>query len=273
MGADHDARDPITPAHDVLPFIGLTAAASVPFWVAGATVADPSLGLPVNLPVSALMVVCPLAAGAALTYREGGIDGVARLLRRAVDLRRVRPRWLYAPIVGLVPAVAVCSYAAQRLLGHQIPAPSIPLGSATGFAVLYLLSTACEQLGWTAYATDAMLERRDALTSALVIGTVWAAWHVLPYVQAGRSTAWIFSQSLFTVALRVALTSAYLATDRSVAATILMQTSADLSWSLYPRFGSHYDPVMTGAMLSAVAVAITLAWGRRTLAPHGRGRQ
>jgi membrane protease YdiL (CAAX protease family) len=270
MAAPHRAAVPVGSPDRVLPFVGLVAVGSVPFWIAGAADADPSLGLPVDLPVSALMVVCPLGAAVALTARDRGVAGVRRLLRRAVDVERIRPRWRYAPILWTLPAVAVCSYAVQRLLGRSLPDAGITLGAVAGFTALYLVSTACEQLGWTAYATDAMLTRHDALTSALVLGVVWALWHVLPYLQAGRSPAWIVWQCVFTVALRVVMTSAYLATDRSVAATILVQTTADVSWSLFPRFGSHYDPAITGTLLAAVAVAITLAWGRRTLAPRVR---
>jgi hypothetical protein len=256
-----DARRPI------LPFIGLVAVGSVPFWVAGGAARDPSPGLPVALPVSALMVVCPLAAATALTYREEGAAGVRRLLRRTVDLDKIRPWTRYIPIVGLLPAVVVTSYVVQRAMGQPVPRPEFPAGAVVGFAVLYLVSTACEQLGWTGYATDAMLERHDALTTALTLGAIWAAWHVIPYLQAGRSTSWIVWQCVFTVALRVVLTSAYLATNRSIAATILMQTTADLGWSLFPVFGSRYDPMVTGALLAAVAAAITLALGRQTLAP------
>jgi membrane protease YdiL (CAAX protease family) len=263
---------PVDAPGRVMPFLGLVVAGSVPFWVAGSVAADPSLGLPVDLPVSALMVACPVGAAAALTYRDHGVAGVRRLLRRVVDVERIRPRWWCAPILGTLPTVAVCAYLVQRSLGRALPAPALPLGAVAGFTVLYLVSTACEQLGWTAYATDAMLERHDALASALVLGGVWAAWHVLPYVQAGRSTGWILWQSAFTVALRIVLTSAYLATDRSVAAAILVQTTADVSWSLFPRFGSHYDPAISGALLAAVAAAISLAWGARTLAPGDRPR-
>lgn len=254
-------------ADRVLPFVALVVAGSVPFWAAGAITADPSLGLPVNLPVSALMVICPLGAAIGLTWRDRGVAGVRRLLRRALDVRRIRPRWLYVPILGLLPAVAMCAYVVQRAVGQPVPAPIIPLGATVGFSIAYLISTACEQLGWTAYATDALLERHGALTAALTVGVIWALWHVIPYVQAGRSAGWIFWQCLFTVALRVVIVSAYLATGRSVAAAILVHTSADLSWSLFPVFGSHYDPVVTGVVLTAVAVTITVLWGRRTLTP------
>jgi hypothetical protein len=108
------------------------------------------LGLPVDLPVSALMAVCPLGAAIACTYRRERMAGVRRLLRRAVDVDRIRPRSRYVPILGLLPAVAAASYAVQRAMGQPVPQPTIQIGAAAGFTVLFLVSTACEQLGWTA---------------------------------------------------------------------------------------------------------------------------
>lgn len=40
---------PAGSSNRILPFLGLVAAGSVPFWTVGSIAADPSLGLPVNL--------------------------------------------------------------------------------------------------------------------------------------------------------------------------------------------------------------------------------
>lgn len=34
----------------------------------------------------------------------------------------------------------------------------------------------------------------------------------------------------------------------------------------FPNFGSHYDPVVTGAIAAAVAAVVVAAWGPATLA-------
>ena len=35
-------------------------------------------------------------------------------------------------------------------------------------------------------------ERPRTLTTALVLGVVWALWHVIPYALMGRGAGWIF---------------------------------------------------------------------------------
>lgn len=250
-------------------FIVLFALSTV-LWVAGALADDPSAGLPVNLPISAAMFVCPLLAAMAVVYRHSGVTGVRRFVRRALDHRGIQAVW-YAPLVLPMPAVFVLAYAVLRGLGRPLPPVDMPLVALPVFAVAYLCSAACEQLGWTALATDLLLRRWDALSAALAVGIVWAVWHVIPYAQAGNGVGWIVWQCVFTVALRVVIVAAYMGTGRSVFAAIVVQATADVGWSLFPNFGSHYDPAVTGAVLVLVAGAVTLAWGR-TLAPRGARR-
>lgn len=67
-----------------LTFFVLVFALSLPFWLLGA-MAEQGLPLPVNLPVSSLMVVCPLIAALILVYREEKLGGIRRLLQRVFD--------------------------------------------------------------------------------------------------------------------------------------------------------------------------------------------
>ena len=97
---------------------------------------------------------------------------------------------------------------------------------------------------------------------------MWAVWHVIPNAQAGNDAGWIVWQCMFTIALRVVIVAANVSTQRVVFAAIVVQATADVSWSLFPNFGSHYDPAVTGVILMLLAGAVTFAWGRR-LAPPG----
>jgi len=40
----------------------------------------------------------------------------------------------------------------------------------------------------------------------------------------------------------------------------------NVAGSSFPNFGSHYDPVVTGAIAAAVAAVVVAAWGPATLA-------
>lgn len=65
----------------------LTIALTVPFWLLGALVSRELLPA---LPLSAIGVVGPVAAGAILSCRENGFSGLKDLLKRSFDFGRVR---------------------------------------------------------------------------------------------------------------------------------------------------------------------------------------
>src|SRR4029450_7876985 len=113
-----------------------------------------------------------------------------------------------------------------------------------------------------------MQQRWGALKASLVLGVVWAIWHGIPFVQTGNPPNWIVWQSLKTVAMRIVIVWIYNKTGKSVFAAILYHTSDNVSWSLFPNYGSHYDPLVTGLLTCLAAVIVTFGWGAKTLARY-----
>ena len=70
-----------------LTFIFLVFLFSIPFWFLGAGGAKLTKIIPINLPISALMFVCPLSAALILTYRESNSRGVKKLMKSVFDYR------------------------------------------------------------------------------------------------------------------------------------------------------------------------------------------
>jgi hypothetical protein len=64
-----------------LKFFLLVFVLSAPFFLMG-SIAEQKLPLPFNLPVGALVLVCPMIAALILVYMESGLDGVKQLLKR-----------------------------------------------------------------------------------------------------------------------------------------------------------------------------------------------
>lgn len=241
-------------------------ALSLPFWVAGAMADNLSKLIRVNLPMSALMTVCPLIAAAILVRREDGPGGVKRLFRRVFDLRGIKPKVWYLPIFLLMPALLFLSYWVMRLLGLPLPEPQIPILTAPLLFVMYLAAAICEETGWMGYVADPVQERWGALTAGLAIGTVWALWHLLPFIQGHHSVYWLVGQCLHTVALRVLLVWLYNNAGKTVLAAAICHAMYNVSWSLFPNFGSHYDPVVVAGVEALAVVVVTFIWGARTLA-------
>ena len=245
-----------------LTFFVLVFILSIPFWVMGAFM---EVQLLPALPVSALAVVCPAAAAFMLVYRENGSAGVKALLKRALDYKKIRVLW-YAPILLLIPGATGLSYALMRMMGMPLPPPQFLFVPALAMFVMFFFGAIGEELGWSGYATDPMQERWGALQASLVLGLVWAAWHVIPLIQAHRSFAWIAWWSFDAVALRVLVVWLYNNTSKSVFAAILFHAVRNLTWQFFPEYGSHWDPRIVGPITAFAAAIVTIVWGPRTLA-------
>ena len=95
---------------------------------------------------------------------------------------------------------------------------------------------------------------------------MWAAWHVIPYWQAGHDSSWIAWQCLFTISFRVILVWLFNNTDKNLAAPVVCHASYNVAWSLLPNDGTQYDPMVTGIVTTVVAIAVALLWSPASLA-------
>jgi uncharacterized protein len=248
-----------------LKFFLLVFVLSLPFWLAGAVITAQLLP---GLPVSSLMFFCPVTAALIFVYRENRTAGVTELLKRSFDYERIRARIWYAPIILLMPGVMVLSYGLMRVMGVPLPTPRFTVLAALVMFLAFLIAALGEELGWSGYVNDPMQDRSNALQASNLLGLVWAAWHIVPWLQAHRSPGWIAWKCLYTVATRVLLVWLYNNTGKSVFATAMFHAMGNVSTFLFPIYGSYYDPRITGLITTFAAAIVTIAWGPRTLARH-----
>lgn len=241
-------------------FFALVFALSVPFWVIGAIT---GLVLPLNLPAGALMAVNPLIAAALLIWRRHGFAGVKALLRKSVDPRNIGAGWLAAAVV-LMPAILAGAYAIQWSTGASLPDPGFSLPVAALLFAVFLIAAIGEEAGWQGYAYPLLAERWSALGAGLILGSVWALWHIVPFLQAGRAPSWIAWQCLAMLPARIIIVWLCANTGASVFIAVLFHAMMNLSAFLFPRHGSHYDPFITFVILAAVAATTVLLRGPGT---------
>src|SRR4029079_9032801 len=141
---------------------------------------------------------------------------VVALLKRSFDFKRVRTPIWYAPTILLMPSIMVLSYVAMRLMGVALPVPQFAFATTLMLLVVCFIAAIGEELGWSGYAIDPLQDRFGALGGALLLGVVWAVWHVIALLSVQRSLVWIVWWSLGTLALRVIITWLYNNTGRSV---------------------------------------------------------
>lgn len=254
----------------LLKFYLLVFALSVPFWLVGAVVEVE--GLPMDLPVSALMLVCPITAAWILVRREEGPGGMRRILKRVFDYRKITRKIWYLPMILLMPAALLLTYWVMQLMGVALPEPSTALAEVPILVLAYFIAAVGEEGGWTGYAVDPMQDRWSALATGLIMGSIWGVWHIVGYVQAGHPAVWVIGQTLGAIPLRVLIVWLYNNAARSMFAAIVLHAMTNVSESLFPDYSSRYAPAVLAGVIAIAAVIVTLLWGSKTLSRFNLGR-
>jgi len=234
-------------------FIVLLLVLTLPFWVLGELVqAEPLPGLP----LSGLMAFMPAVAAAILTVRAEGRAGLKALFARSFDWGRMRGRLQWTPLILLIPAVALASWAIQ---GHDPAAAGPAPWVLAAMLVAFFVAGLGEELGWSGYLLEPLARRWGEAAAALGIGVVWATWHLVPFLQAGRAPEWIAWHVAMTVALRVVTVRLYFGAGRSVFATALFHAFCNVGFFALPMYGGAYDPRFTALAVVGTATVLTLA--------------
>jgi uncharacterized protein len=222
-------------------------------------------------PTFEFAAILPVLLANLFLYRERGRDAVADLWRNVFDYRRIGNRLWYIPIFLLMPATMLATYFLMPLIGKPIPDPRFPMAIAPVlFAVFFALAIG-EEAGWSGYVIGGLQERWGALASGIFLGIAWAAWHIVPFLQAHHaSNWWTVWQCLGTVSLRVLMVWIYNNTRRSILAMALFHTMINESEMMFPNLGSHYDPFVPFVILTVTAVIVVFLWGGKTLAGRTR---
>jgi uncharacterized protein len=199
----------------------------------------------------------PFLAAILVLALTTGKGGVVTLLRRMVRWR-VRPVW-YA--VALLLPVAISGGAALLnvvVLGASAPSPA-ELGAWSGLVPTFFLQLlvpgiggAWEEPGWRGYALPKLQGGHSALLASLILGVVWAFWH-LPLMVIGQIP---LSDSVFIVAWAVVLTWVFNNTNGSVLIAMLMHNMQNVSGGYFSAMFSGADWVRQGWLLVALWCAV-----------------
>src|SRR5215203_3722191 len=211
----------------------------------------------------------------AITHGKAGVLG---LLKRMVRWR-VGPAW-YAAAFGLPVAITLCATVLNVLLGAQAPSAA-ELGGWTGllprFFLLLLIpgiGGAWEEPGWRGYALPQLQAERSALSASLILGVLWALWH-LPLMVVGEVH---YSDIVFVIAWTVVFTWVFNNTRGSVLLAMLMHaTNNTISGSFFgPMFSgadSARDAWLFAALWCAAAVVVVIVYGPQHLSREHRKQE
>jgi uncharacterized protein len=248
-------------------FFLLVFALSIPFWLLGFIIKGVTETMPMQLPISALMTFCPLIAAIILVYKKQKMQGVKNLLKQVFDFKKIRDTRWYVPIVFLMPILAFISYWYKNEVA--IPTQThLSIVTIFFFCIAFFIAAIGEEMGWSGYIINPMQNEFGALKASIILGSIWAIWHIIPFNQAGQTPIWIFWQCIGTVFLRIIMVWLFNNTRKSVFGMVLFHTMLNLSPFLIPNNGAHYDPFIFSILLMGVTAIIVFFWDSKTLARY-----
>ncbi len=254
-------------------YLAVTVGGTWVFWLAAI-----ALGVRFDSAVGLVLLLVGLAVPGvvgivfvSLVYDERGRSD---FWNRVVDPGRVGFRWLV--VILLVPiGIGVLAGVADLLLGGIGPAWG---EGVTGFGVnpiailpalfFATLPPILEELGWRGYALDRLQLNRSALRASLILGVVWALWHLPLFFIGGThqhdvvgfatTSFWLFMTG--TVALSVAITWVYNNTERSILGIIVLHGWVNFTAETIVA----PDPLYYGLWF-VLAGLIVAVWGAKTM--------
>ena len=139
-------------------------------------------------PLYILAVYAPGIAGVFLVWRHYGLKGLGSFLRRLTLWRMPRVWWIY--IVLGIPVIAYLSAALNGTISdpfHFSPWTQVFPALLSAFFLGTL-----EEFGWRGIAQPLLQRKMAPFWAGLVIGIVWAAWHIPAFLIGGglQYSAW-----------------------------------------------------------------------------------
>lgn len=252
------------PYQSIFKFYLLLFILSIPFWILGFIGPDTTKSLPINLPISALMTFCPMIAAVILVYKKQKMQGVKQLIKQAFDFNKIKNKRWYILIVFLVPIITLLSYWYIKSTKTFNPATTLSLLAICIFFIAFFIGAIGEELGWSAYIIEPMQNKYGALKASIIVGIIWAVWHIIPYYQAHQTTTWIIWQCIGTVFLRIIMVWIFNNVGKSVFAMVLFHTMINISSYLISNSRANYNPFVFCVLIIVVVSIIIVFWDAKT---------
>ena len=222
---------------------------------------------------SPLVPFGPLIAAVIVALLAGGRHELWALLRQ-LGRWRVHPIWyviaLLGPFVlaGLTAALAIAAGAPVRGTGDYANWRAITFFFLSTVIILGLF----EEVGWRGFALPRLQLRLNAIWAALVLGVLWALWHLPELISDPTGQRPPVQFLLWALALSVIFSWLYNSTNGSLPIVIICHAAIDTAGRfMLPEFvGDGYQLAwwFMVALYVLVAVIVILVAGPKRLVTH-----
>lgn len=225
-------------------------------------------GIPSGIPGAVLGVMymlMPCITAFVLTAISEGKPGIKALWKRFWN-SNLSLKWLLVvlltfPVFWLIVNLVYRTLDRQDYPVFALPDP--PWTLATTFIIAFILAMG-EEFGWRGYILPHLQVRWNALTSSILVGILWAEYHLGNYVLTGSHGGLTFWEYTFRVILlSILYTWVFNNTQGSVLAVVLFHTASNVGifWTefvlntLLPYFG----------VLLVMVIGIVVIFGPKNL--------
>jgi membrane protease YdiL (CAAX protease family) len=218
----------------------------------------PNASFILGVPIAALVVI-------ALTQGRAGLKDLGR---RIVQVRAA-PRWyavvLVLPILVLAAVLALLQVFAGTPLDWTKQPPLTSVILMLGLFMVFPFATPiAEEIGWRGFALPQLLKGRSALTASLILGGIWALWH-LPVVLSAPLVRVPLPFMLAVIPLSVLTTWIFVNTRGSLFVMILLHAWFNAVLPYGFAMVAPTDAALTWWLLAAVqavaAIIVVAIWG------------
>lgn len=216
--------------------------------------------------ISALGLIAASSSslGGIVTAALYGKEEIKRLFASLVQFRCGRLSYLFALI--LPPILVIGAILVNVLFGHPFPAFVVENWKLIlpMFVLLLIQAGLGEEIGWRGFALPHLMKRTSPLTAALIIGGVWACWHLPLYFFPGfiqhdvaQTYGFVVTfilYSTFVVAASVVFSWLYLRSRNSLIPAILIHGMVNVCGWYF-----HYQDTHAYGGLTML-IALSLFW-------------
>jgi len=202
----------------------------------------------------------PFVAAFYLVWREKGSAGVRAFWKRGWQINFKKIWLLLAVLIG--PVIAFLTFGILTVLQGSFswdygisPAMVIPV-----FLLIYFTNALPEEYGWRGYALEPLQRRTNPLYASLILGAIWALWHLPLFFMEGTTQAAIpmYQYFLQTIVLAILYTWLYNNTGGSVLIAVIFHAVANTSAAVVPFWTTELGRWINFGLLLLVAVISVL---------------
>jgi CAAX protease family protein len=217
-------------------------------------------------PLFFLAAYAPMISALTVVRLTRGTSGLRAYIGRLLHWR-VSILWYLLILVG-IPVLHLGSVLISYILGtSEAPALSVSpwyMILPVTFSRLFLDPGATEELGWRGFALPLLQSRYSALWSSVILGSIWAVWHLPAFYISGLTQTSLMFPVFFlvSVCLAILMTAIYNRTGGSIPLMILFHWQINDPFRLSNLQGAY---IVMAILLLVLAIIVIVVSGPQYL--------